>query len=157
MWGVRHKSLNTHMQHLLQKYQPKMVALLEMKVENTSTNYTFTLLSHSLPMHVVVLGTGHGGGMWICWDPQTISAELVHNSAQHVTISHTFTNSPTSRGLLIVIYASPNWLQRRHPWESLSQFQLDHSTYHAHSPWLLMGDFNCILDQHEKRGGSTFL
>ena len=85
-----------------------MVALLEMKVDTTENNRTFRILSQTLPSNVIVPGTGHGGGMWICWDPQAIRANLIHASDQHVTLSHTFSDNPTAVGQFIVVYASPD-------------------------------------------------
>ncbi|XXG51262.1 hypothetical protein AAC387_Pa02g5076 [Persea americana] len=134
-----------------------MVALLETKVQDTSTNRTFKLLSQSLPLHVVVPGTGQGGGLWICWDPQAIKVDLLHNSSQHVTLTLTFQDDPSSMAILTVVYASPNWLQRRHLWEALSQWWIDYFSQPNRTPWLLIGDVNCILVRSEKRGGFDFI
>lgn len=43
-----------------------MMILLETKVVSVSTYRTFSLLSKSLLAKALVLGTGHGGGIWIC-------------------------------------------------------------------------------------------
>lgn len=72
-----------------------MVTLLETKVLSATTNRTS------------VHGTGHGGGLWICWDPQTIIAELVHESAQHVTLSRSFSDNSTPAGSLRLFMLLP--------------------------------------------------
>lgn len=133
-----------------------MVALLETKVASTTNNRTFNLLSQTLPMHIFIPGTGHAGGLWVCWDPQSINAELVHQSDQHVTLSRSFSADNSSTGLLTVIYASPNWVHRRRLWDSLFHFHMDRDLDHNSTPWILMGDFNCITDPQDKRGGSPF-
>lgn len=81
-----------------------MVALLETKVASVNTNRSFNLLSQSLPNHIIIPGTGQSGEMWICWDPLSISAEVVYDSNQHVTLSHSFTGTNVGQGLLSAHY-----------------------------------------------------
>lgn len=97
--GVRRKALFTNLQFLLQKHHPKMIALLETKVTSVDTNCSFKLLCQTLPMHIIIPGTGNSGGLriWICWDPLSISVEVMHESNQHVTLSCFFTGNNSSR------------------------------------------------------------
>lgn len=43
---------------------------------------------------------------------------------------------------LIVVYAPPNATKRGVFWEKLDELRLE-------NPWLLMGDFNCVLHEEE--------
>jgi endonuclease/exonuclease/phosphatase (EEP) superfamily protein YafD len=51
---------------------------------------------------------------------------------------------------LTTVYAKTAIAGRRQLWQDLLAI---HSTL-VHGPWLVFGDFNCILGAHEKRGGS---
>lgn len=153
IWNVRgagRRALHRHMQQLLQKFKPSMVILLETKVDRATNNRTFKLLSKSLPTNVTVPSNGHGSGLWICWDPGHIDADLISQSSQHITLSRNFTGDRCSRGFFTAIYASPNWQVCRSLWESLLQFR--HNQCNLETPWLLLGDFNCVLGPHEKKG-----
>ncbi|XP_016195543.1 uncharacterized protein LOC107636557 [Arachis ipaensis] len=52
--------------------------------------------------------------------------------------------------VLSAVYGSPNRIIRRSLWSSI--ISLAENNTH---PWCLLGDFNSILHNHERRGGST--
>ena len=51
--------------------------------------------------------------------------------------------------LLVGVYGSPYARYRREFWESLQEV-----VHEFGGPWMCVGDFNCIISQEEKRGGS---
>lgn len=149
--GARRKALHGHMHHLLQKHNPLMVILLETKVEEVSNNRTFMLLSRFLPSNIIVPGTGHGGGLWMCWDPLMVEAELIEDSPQHINLSRNLEADKAAKGLFTAIYALPNWHVLRNLWENLSHFKANQCP--PSRTWVLLGDFISILNPHEKHGG----
>ncbi|CAA0810395.1 Unknown protein, partial [Striga hermonthica] len=51
--------------------------------------------------------------------------------------------------LVTFVYASPNAMHRRGLWQELQKLAMN-----IHEPWLLGGDFNCILRPSERTGGA---
>ncbi|RYR05834.1 hypothetical protein Ahy_B06g085655 [Arachis hypogaea] len=56
----------------------------------------------------------------------------------------------SSPWLLTVVYGSPQRVTRRALWSSIESYARN-----VNLPWCLLGDFNAMLHNHEKRGGSS--
>ena len=90
--------------------------------------------------------------------PDGLSGGLVVYWRDHVDISVCF-SSPNLVDLFVksnegdfylsFVYGNPNPSYRNHLWERLERTY----THRRHSPWLIMGDFNEIMSNSEKRGG----
>lgn len=52
--------------------------------------------------------------------------------------------------MLTIVYASPNASIRKYFWAKLNEVNIN-------EPWLIMGDFNCVLKDEERnsRGGAS--
>lgn len=91
---------------------------------------------------------GFSGGVWVLWDEEELEVELryAHKFFLHFAV-RTMDNKHWE---FTAIYASPNATKRRRLWPKL---QVD-------APWLLLGDFNCVLRDEERssqKGASTIL
>nr|POE77003.1 hypothetical protein CFP56_57529 [Quercus suber] len=88
---------------------------------------------------------GFSGGIWILWNSDEITLDILSVTDQAI---HAFvqvcTSNPNSVWLFSAIYANPNLSTRIHLWEDLASFASCHFV-----PWLLAGDFNDILNDHE--------
>lgn len=69
-----------------------------------------------------------------------VTKQAIHSSVTHLTTHTVFACT--------VIYGSNNPEERALLWENLAQM---HDTQ---MPWLVGGDFNCVLDPNERLGGN---
>lgn len=106
--GARRRVLQGHLKHLLHAHNPSMVILLETKVKHVANNRTFKLLSNHLSSNVVIPGTVHNRGLWVCLDPLRVQDDLIQTSTQHITLYRSCTSDKVTNGLFTAIYASPN-------------------------------------------------
>lgn len=90
---------------------------------------------------------GRKGGLLFAWrlgvDVEVVS---VNENAINTLM---YSNPSISPWLLSGIYGPTEWEKKPHFWQFLR------STASAFvGPWLCIGDFNCIIDSSEKRGGA---
>ena len=83
--------------------------------------------------------------LWIFKSLNSLSVSIISISCQHVTFTTQQNNNPIT---ISAIYAHNDHRNRRIMWEELTSIRNN-----SHLPWLVIGDFNCILGAHEKRGG----
>lgn len=76
-----------------------------------------------------------------------IRPSLLASSAQQVSI---YCSIDGVSCYLTAVYAKTTIAGRRLLWQDLVSIQASH----VHGPWLVLGDFNCVLGAHEKRGGN---
>ncbi|WOK94327.1 hypothetical protein Cni_G03029 [Canna indica] len=91
---------------------------------------------------------GASGGNILARNTNTVTA---HTLTVQVDVIHAIIAFNHSMPFIIsTIYANTNPTLRYTLWQSLSNINLN--AY----PWLLLGDFNCILNQDDKKGGLPF-
>ncbi|KAF7819384.1 Non-LTR retroelement reverse transcriptase [Senna tora] len=90
---------------------------------------------------------GYSGGLWVLWKSGKVKVDVVekHNQYIHVKVSN-----GSMEWLLTAVYGSPTISKRRELWERLRSI---HSS--VNKPWVVAGDFNAFLFQHEKFGGRS--
>jgi len=81
-----------------------------------------------------------GGKLWIFWKDE-VQVNILQESNQHVTF---IINSSL---LISAVYAKCNYMEERQLWDSLLSFGV------LHMPWMIIGDFNTICHDGERRGG----
>ncbi|KAH9707854.1 hypothetical protein KPL70_012694 [Citrus sinensis] len=89
---------------------------------------------------------GFSGGIWVLWK-DIFQVEIVASHSQFVHLRISNNNNVLS--WLTAIYASPNPGLRKYLWS-----ELDNLAQTVYGPWILGGDFNTILYDSEKKGGS---
>lgn len=94
---------------------------------------------------VTVPPNGLSGGLVVFWR-DSVDISVCFSSFNLVDL---FVKSNEGNFYLSFVYGNPNPSLRNHLWERLER------TYTARkgSPWMIMGDFNEILSNSEKRGG----
>ena len=85
-----------------------------------------------------------GGRILIIWNPAKVSLELIDMSPQVVHCKATCKVSSISFCISFV-YTYNSVVGRRPLWLSLKEFSSQ-----CNRPWLLLGDFNCVLKAEEK-------
>ena len=84
------------------------------------------------------------GRIWIIWNSSQINIRVEHTSAQciHCQIHH---KASGYQGFISVVYAYNDGESRKTLWNDL----YNHSRS-IREPWLVMGDFNCVLKIEER-------
>jgi hypothetical protein len=88
---------------------------------------------------------GRSGGLALLWKEDR-EVEIQNFSRQH--INAVITEEGVQPWKLTGFYGHPKWAKRHKEWELLP-----HLKSHTPAPWLVIGDFNKILVQLEKKGG----
>ncbi|KAL6126088.1 hypothetical protein ACLB2K_074139 [Fragaria x ananassa] len=83
--------------------------------------------------------------IWLICD-QAIQPTLLLATEQQLTISCTLDNVSC---VMTWVYAKTTTSERRRLWEDLLHIKNNF----VQGPWIVLGDFNCVLGAHEKRGG----
>lgn len=147
LWNCREAGSNCFLRHVLQyihTFNPNILILVETRV---SSSYINCILHKSnYTNFLAVEACGFSGGIWMIWD-----ATLVH--VETVTVDDQIFNLVVKRGrastwFLSAIYASPKPNFCNDLWQYVGRLGAG-----LHFQWLLLGDFNQLLDRSEKRGG----
>ncbi|KAL0406577.1 UNVERIFIED_CONTAM: hypothetical protein Slati_3971600 [Sesamum latifolium] len=94
--------------------------------------------------------TAHKGNrIWLAWDETEVEVDIliVHYQCIHCRV---FVKRAHLSSLVTVVYGHNEVVPRRELWEQLSSI-LDNM---GDEPWLVMGDFNTVLDMSEVHGPS---
>lgn len=88
---------------------------------------------------------GFSGGLWLCWEGQNVSLEIIFSSTQvvHAIVSV----GEEKQWLLSAVYASPTLAVRKRLWEAMEDFSSG-----VRLPWMMIGDFNDVSSSVEKWG-----
>lgn len=95
----------------------------------------------------VVDSVGQGGGIWCLWDGNW-KVEVLGASTQFVHLRVKWKRQ--SSWLLTVVYARPIYARKQQLWDELFSIAESHN-----DPWVVIGDFNCILSDRERKGGAS--
>lgn len=88
---------------------------------------------------------GFSGGIWMVWSNEDVKIEIRY---AHKFFLHASINAGDGKEWeLTAVYASPITSRRRGMWIKLDKMNIK-------KPWLLLGDFNCILKAEERSSSS---
>ncbi|XP_057441172.1 uncharacterized protein LOC130733113 [Lotus japonicus] len=91
---------------------------------------------------------GFSGGIWLVWETNVVSINIISSHRLFVHASVTFLDS-SQVALVTFVYGSPKPALRNALWESL--VTLNPGPY---VPWVVIGDFNAYQEACDKFGGS---
>jgi len=94
----------------------------------------------------VVSSNGRSGGLALFWRA-SFSCTVLNYSDNHINVE--INDSSKGKWQFTGYYGFPEGRRRRASWDFLRNLANDTSL-----PWYILGDFNDILDAHEKRGGA---
>lgn len=141
--GTAAKGFSGLLKDLRREYSASMMFLLEthssgLKCQNLVKKIGFS-------GHFVVEARGQSGGIWCLWEVSLWKVVVLESSSQFVHLLVTWKGHIS--WVVTVVYASPRFAQRQELWGDL--VRLAQSINEA---WMIWGDFNSILGDHERRG-----
>lgn len=86
--------------------------------------------------------------IWVAWNPNILEGKQLHCNEQAITLSIKIKSHPHDTFILTVVYGYNEKSNRRELWRKL---RYQHQIY-GNLPWIIMGDFNIILDSQDKIG-----
>lgn len=97
---------------------------------------------------ITVEPIGRSGGLALMWK-EASQAELLSFSVNHIDVVTKVNGMADWR--LTWVYGEPNRSKRKKTWDLLKNLARD-----SNLPWALIGDFNNISSQNEKKGGDNY-
>lgn len=144
--GTAAKGFSGLLKDLRREYSASLMFLLE--THSSGPNCLKQVKKTGFSGQFVVEARGHSGGIWCLWEVSLWKVEVLESSNQFAHLRVTWKGHIT--WVITVVYASPRFAQRQEVWDDLAR--LAETTSEA---WVILGDFNSILAEHERRGGSS--
>lgn len=147
-WNIRGFNMNlkqVEVKDLIKRYNLGLMGLVDTRVrkenvDKVMNNYsTGWLMEANYEKHEL-------GKIWLCWDPRQCAVQVLHKELQAIHAMVCLNNGKSF--LISVIYASTANYVRRELWGRLVEL-----SYTTHEPWIVLGDFNSIINSQEKVGG----
>ncbi|RYR75634.1 hypothetical protein Ahy_A01g000206 [Arachis hypogaea] len=91
---------------------------------------------------------GHSGGIWCLWNSDEWKVDVLRNHQQLLHMR--LLGKDLQPWVFTAIYGSPQRAHRRELWRILRELN-----YHNKLSWCLAGDFNALLHDFERQGGSA--
>lgn len=134
---------------VLSESKPDIAFLCEVKTHSSSL-ISKALSSHSLSNIAIMPPAGYAGGLIVAWK-DTINCTVISLNTSSFIHTSIFHDPNVSKWLCTFVYTPCNPLLKASFWNSISELNVS-----SHYPWLLIGDFNAITSQLEKKGGLLF-
>lgn len=132
---------------MLSTSRPDILFLMEPRVNSNKGRRILRQFSFS--HFIVVEADGFAGGLWCFWKSDELTLEVLNYSDQFINLAVVETN--VVKWVLTLVYASPTDEHRHRLWRDLGWLG---SVFNM--PWCLIGDFNEVLSQEDKKGGRRF-
>ncbi|XP_038985573.1 uncharacterized protein LOC120111755 [Phoenix dactylifera] len=145
--GAGKPSFAPAFRRIVQLHRPEICVLLETRLSGRSLQKARRAIPRSWGFYAVE-SSGLSGGIIVTWMQGACSLDVFHVCSQEVVM--VISEGSGGSWVLSAVYASTDFRERRILWDEASQ--LISQGY----PMLMAGDFNCIVDPQEKRGGRPF-
>ena len=132
------------LKEIQRKYFPDILCLLETKQGDDKIRDVCAELGYDRSISVQPVGLS--GGVAVFWNSHVFLSVIFQSS----NLVDCLVNSNGICFYLSFVYGYPEPSNRHLLWERLERISTT-----RHSPWLLMGDFNEIRSNEEKRGGHS--
>lgn len=143
--GASRPEFITTARELIIRHNPQVLIIMEAKLSfDRATDIANGLLFED---KIIVSTVNHAGGLWVLWNNSNITLSQVHisNRGVHAMISY---NNGASPFLMSAIYNYPLPHLQVQVWDELNKI-----ANFFNGCWLVIGDFNNILNESEKKGG----
>ncbi|XP_061361871.1 uncharacterized protein LOC133305628 [Gastrolobium bilobum] len=92
---------------------------------------------------------GFSGGIWLLWDEKKVKVkvEIIDDHHQYIHTKVLYLEEMKSE-FITFVYGSPRRLEKQTLWLNLESIAQE-----TDGPWLVLGDFNSVLNASEKIGG----
>ena len=145
-WNCRGLGIDLTVRRLKEisrRYLPDIICLSETKKQN---DYIRDIACNlGFPFYVTVPPIGLSGGLVIFWK-YSVEVSVLFQSSNLV---HCLMKSNESSFYFSFVYGPPNPSFRNDLWERIERIGITRKNL----PWIMMGDFNELLGNNEKRGG----
>lgn len=146
-WNVRGLNKEAHQNEVIRFISTNklsLVGLLETKVKKANSYYISKKVARSWKW-LFNYDYHENGRVWVGWDNNVWDLNMVDASEQHISCVALFREKQLSF-LITFVYAQNRGYERSPLWNYISNVT-------ATLPWVLMGDFNCVVSLHEINGG----
>ncbi|XP_042983328.1 uncharacterized protein LOC122312726 [Carya illinoinensis] len=126
------------LKNLVTKFHPKLVVIAKPMVSISRLD----MWRDRLHFDGCCSNVEEGGKLWLFWS-QDLHLVVENMGDQFLTVRITNLNDFS----ITFVYAKCSYLERRRLWDSLMGANIHHL------PWMVMGDFNIIRNDSERRGG----
>ncbi|XP_020700336.1 uncharacterized protein LOC110112450 [Dendrobium catenatum] len=145
--GARKKQTGNYLRSLIRNNEVVFVGLVETMVEDVNRSEVDRLIGNEWDfIHFPAVGLS--GGLLALWRRDVTRFELITVMDQVLIGSLVFPNA--QKWIVAVVYACKDYHGRRTLWDTIG------ANINAEFPVIVGGDFNCCLDQCEKKGGKRF-
>ncbi|GLT65819.1 hypothetical protein SLA2020_382260 [Shorea laevis] len=148
--GAAKLDFHRRIMDLKNQHSPTIMLILETKLAGEAAQAVVTKCGFSRS-HVVE-SDGQAGGLWLLWNEEDVFIDVVSSTAQaiHAIVKVRFHPIFSKfHWFLSGVYGRPQFELRMQLWDELRKV-----AQHFTGPWLVIGDFNDVLDQAEKFGGA---
>ncbi|GKV05206.1 hypothetical protein SLEP1_g17240 [Rubroshorea leprosula] len=147
--GAAKQSFQSSAMDLKRIHNPCIMLILETKISGDQAIAKARALG--FPHFHCVDFDGLAGGLWILWNDSEVTLDIVSTNAQAIHATVKVRNHPSLSSdtwFLSGIYGRPVYEIRTILWQELRYLSTMISC-----PWVLIGDFNDVINQSEKFGG----
>ncbi|GKV14797.1 hypothetical protein SLEP1_g25615 [Rubroshorea leprosula] len=147
--GAAKHNFHSSAMDLKRTHNPAIMLVVETKLSGEDARSQAASLGFAKSF--VVNSNGLAGGLWLLWDDAAVVVDIVSYSDQAIHAIIKVCNNPSFPidWFLSGIYGRPQIATRTLLWNELSTIAENISM-----PWMMIGDFNDVLDQSEKFGGN---
>ncbi|XP_026399703.1 uncharacterized protein LOC113295587 [Papaver somniferum] len=136
--GVARTTTHSKLRELIRDFHPEVFGLAEPKVA-CSTNFGRRLISEGYSSFIINNSANSGiANLWVCYK-DGLHVSVFNSSKKAITIA-------VDGVYISFVHASYIQTTRRMLWRQLVMQD-------SITPWMVIGDFNCILRLNEKKGG----
>ncbi|XP_028547939.1 uncharacterized protein LOC110093766 [Dendrobium catenatum] len=146
-WGARKREASLYLREIVKDYKGFFVGLTETKISSLDSSEVNQIIGNDWD-YFFHPSIGNSGGILILWKKAFASFEMVDHSSQ-VVIRKLITNA-LGKWNIATIYGGRDAQTRRSLWSTLENYLSDED------PFIIGGDFNCILSKEDKRDGKRF-
>lgn len=143
--GVGAKGFPMLIKDLCREYEASLVFLLETHASGQMAQQRVKKMGFSGSF--IVDSQGQSGGIWCLWNAKSWKVDILESNQQLVHLHVTWKEQDS--WLITSVYASPNYVRRQQLWEDLERIADS-----LNEPSVVLGDFNSIVVDNERRGGS---
>ncbi|KAJ6887633.1 hypothetical protein NC652_028789 [Populus alba x Populus x berolinensis] len=150
IWGLNGSNKQKNVQAWTHKNNLDIIGLLETKIGNASLNSITCKLTPPHWKYLSNITSSTTCRILVGWNTQKLHLTYLHSASQWLTCEATLPNNPTPIRLTF-IYGHNTPAERLSLWRYISE----ESSINTCTPWLLLGDFNAIMQVGDRSGGNT--
>ncbi|RYQ87684.1 hypothetical protein Ahy_B09g095213 [Arachis hypogaea] len=147
--GTGNKAFPSTIRDLRQEYGANLVFLLETHISGTRGKQIRDKIGFDKAF--IVEADGRAGGIWCLWDSSVWTVDILEHDKQYIHLRVSGAGNFSSPWIITAVYGSPQRTTKKILWSSIKTFASN-----VNLPWCLLGDFNALLHNHEKRICSTW-